>query len=224
MFLNVKMESTFLEDVVNYIQKDMTILLIDDEEDETNIGQGEMIVFSTKHADSPSIRELCDGLELHLYQTVSSVRIFNNEFEAEEYEMWKKEGVDLTEEEATHDDPVWKFARELGVSDVAVYEENDYDDNTISVYGTIAILSDLSIGKEYQRKGYGTQAMEEIINYCKALGIDFILLKPFPPSGEDMDEIESQRKVSELLSFYEPLEFKKTIGRAEEVHLCLRLV
>lgn len=56
-------------------------------------------------------------------------------------------------------------------------QENYSSDHIVNVYGYLGVLEELIIVPEYRDKGIGTRTINEIINYCKAAGINFLLFK-----------------------------------------------
>ncbi|MCD8510409.1 MAG: hypothetical protein LRY73_11465 [Bacillus sp. (in: Bacteria)] len=235
MYRDIRLEfsSSLSEEVIKYVDHSFVILHQDlEKEVDKEIGTGNLLCFSAKHYPPAYIREQCDALTLDNYQTMNAVRIFYDESEAEDYEFSKTLGLDVSEmeEEESADTEMTKLLAEAALSQGVEFQPVDYDENTINVYGNLALLSDIKIVEKYRHCGYGKQAMGELADYCMALGMDFILLKPFPTETEEFEDEEGNLddrvtadKVNELLNFYEPMGYKRTVGRSEGIYLVKKL-
>ncbi|WP_066297714.1 GNAT family N-acetyltransferase [Bacillus sp. FJAT-29937] len=222
----VEFTSTVIEgDVIKYIAYTFNVHL-----NEEIIGNGSFYVFSAERNSPADVREQCDALSSHMYQTMSAVKVFPDYWSLDDYKTNEEMGLDNSNYDDSFDDPIYQNGRSMGVSDLAQYEDKSFSDNTINVFGKLALLSEIKIKKEFRRKGYGKLAMEALEEYCSLHDTDFILLKPFPTETDDLklenrdlDIEKTEKAIDQLLNFYEPLGYKRTMGRTDEVHLVKQL-
>lgn len=83
----------------------------------------------------------------------------------------------------------------------------------------ILMLNTISIKPNYRNKGYGKAAIKELIQLCKILDIDYIILKPSPIEEVDYSEehkVKRKKDIERLVSFYDQLTFDSYILEDEE--------
>ena len=99
-------------------------------------------------------------------------------------------------------------------------EETEFNNVTNSVYGKILLLTTYFIEEKYRNKGYGKLGIESILSYFTRLGIEFIIVKPYPillvNKEQPVEEVEKQTMINRLCQFYENFNFEKTYGRCFE--------
>lgn len=195
---------------IEYISAKMVIFRSIDDADETEIPIGHLkcTIFNAQRYSSDEIIIQCDGVTDDVYETIHSVRIFSDEFMSLEFE--ESDDKDFFED---------------------MFEGNTYHDNTVNVFGVIALISDVKIQEEYRNLGIGTKLISEFINYSKIAGIDFLMLKPYPTEQEHLKLAENSREldnnklkyeVDRLVKFYSQFGFTQTIGMTSDgVYLAL---
>jgi len=75
-------------------------------------------------------------------------------------------------------------------------EEEEY-------FGQLVVLDSILIKNEYRNKGYGEEAMVEILRYLELLSFDYIALLAYPFEEKDKDNQLNQ--IKRLIRFYEQL-------------------
>lgn len=71
-------------------------------------------------------------------------------------------------------------------------------------------VNKLSIKSEYRNKGYGTEAIKELIRLSHILDIDYIVLHPAPIENIDFNDESKMKRIEEidrLIAFYSKLDF-----------------
>lgn len=87
------------------------------------------------------------------------------------------------------------------------------------IEGKILVLDSLEISEQHRNQGWGSNAMEEFLNYWDYIGIDYFALKPAPRDNE-LSGIERKRYIEGLIKFYSKLGFN-VLENSEDEEPCM---
>lgn len=138
------------------------------------------------------------------FEILNSVRIFEDEYD---FDSWEMDKYDLDEGKLDYTD--FDLHELESLNSWTEYDE----ENTLNVYGRLVCLDEIKIFPEYRNKGYGTIAMEQLIQYFGRIGMDFMLLKPYPVEGNTEDNNYRMEQINRLIHFYQKVSFGLTKGK-----------
>lgn len=212
----VEFESMVLNELIPYVQLKAVLKI----PNETNIiGEAIINIYNGKHYTQSEIKRQCNNIEnFQQYELLSSVRIFKNRYEAQEFDINSYKNIWNHTEESI-DTPTFQFQRERGISYLGVYEDKAYDRNTQNVYGVLGLMCSLNISEEYQNKGYGKAFIQKIIDYCSLHGINFLMVNPYPTYLTEVLYVDVSKAADILIS----LGFQQSKGKTKVPHYVLNL-
>lgn len=199
------------------------------EESEHEIGDVSFHIVDAAKIPVANIREIADGISFNLYETVSSIRIFENK----EHAIFEKERtyINYYRTELPSDiletKDIVNTLLERGISpypkgfEYSTFEMEKYHKETVDVWGKILILNDIKFYGSFNKNCLTPLLTVNLIKSLKYLGyFDWLLVNP--NISEDY-LISNNYPVStnkEYNDFLESLGFNKTIGRLRDNRFC----
>lgn len=159
---------------------------------EENIGTATLLYFNGTYTNHDSMREIADDLGDHLFQSISSVRVYSSKQHAETV---KSMGFQMDKRTDTF----------LNFDSFPFHEETE------SVWGRIIVLDDISLSNELNTLTIFTTLFNNMIAAFVNLGIEWIIINTNEDFILSETPFQNRRSYNEFLS---NIGFKKSYGRS----------
>lgn len=197
----------------------------DNSETDEVIGSAEFFLFDATQTSVSDIRDNGDGYAFDLYQSVSSVRIYCDEFSAE-----IDKDSDFSEDE--NGDTTWleiqEMARASGIHpfsysegfEQGTFEGLPYHIETTSVWGSILVMDEIKIEEEYCTNPIISTLFNTMLASFRKLGIDWIIVNT--NVEEEYMKVNKYPFKSKLKynTFLTKIGFKHSHGRLHNDEVC----
>lgn len=189
------------------------------------IGTASFLLYDAKNIHVSTIRDMADGNSFYLYQSVSSVRIYNSEDEAEFDKM-------IGFQEDPNGNTPWleiqNMARQTGIHlfpydkgfEQGTFEGLPYHLTTQSVWGRVLVLDDITIQEEYRTNAITSAIFKNMMGIFNKVGLDWLIINPNISEDYMKDEdypFDTQDMYNEFLI---NIGFIKTHGRLHNDEFC----
>ncbi len=157
------------------------------ESDESEIGLASFYVVDATQIHVSDLRDIADGKEFHLYETLSSVRIFFDELNSE---IEKEHGYKDYYENETTDfilgmKEKMKVIKQQGFSpypegfEQYTFEDQPYHEETIDIWGKILVLDDIEFYSLFNKPFLTEALFNQLCESLKYLGyFDWLIVNP----------------------------------------------
>lgn len=156
---------------------------------EENIGTAAFLYFNGTYTNHDSMREIADDFGDHLFQSISSVRVYSSQQHAES-------------------DKSMGFQMDKRTDTFLIFDSFPFHEETESVWGRIIVLDDISLSNDLNTLPIFTTLFNNMIAAFVNLGIEWIIIN----TNEDFSAHPFQTRVS-FNEFLSNIGFKKSYGR-----------